>query len=131
MRRTEGVQQCGKREMRDEDDQDLLRTYAGNGQRIKTRKNGCLDKTNHWVWAAVSWRTSLVPAIGIGQQSVVAYFPGTSYTTRQTCPVSIAFSLSARKSRLPILMGIPLDNLKLMGFSFGFSVGTHHRDKPL
>lgn len=87
MRRTEGVQQCGKREMRDEDDQDLLRTYAGNGQRIKTRKNGCLDKTNHWVWAAecrgvlpwyqplglgsrVSWHTFLVPATLQGKHAL-------------------------------------------------------------
>ena len=63
----------------------------------------------------MSWHTSLVPAT----------------LQDKHAPVAIAFSPSARKSRLPILMGIPLDNLGLMGFGFGFSVGTRHRDKAL
>lgn len=103
MRRTEGAQQCGKREMRGEDDQS-----------IKTRKNGCLDITTGF-GHRVSWHTSLAPAILKGKHA----------------PVPIAFSLSARKSRLPILMGIPLETLGLLGFGFDFSVGTHHRDKAL
>lgn len=61
----------------------------------------------------MSWHTSLAPAILQGKHT----------------PVPIAFSLSARKSRLPILMGIPLEILGLLGFGFGFSVGTYYRTR--